>query len=216
MATRPNTALVIAIDDTLKVDAGLAPEREGFRQPVRPACEVRLCVAQCYVVSVEADERSVVTAARRLARAIEPIAGQTQFSPECHDDYARLGFGPRIDCLDQRRTFSRRSRTARGSLLGSEQGPGVVRQPRLGRVEHLPAGQHRLFDGVRCAVLGSSITSRRAWRCETVASRPASPGLRLRSWCLRVGPGERSDPSQLDCDADAGKVEHCYLVDERP
>ena len=31
--------------------------------------------------------------ARLLAAAIEPIAGQAQFSPECHANYAALGFG---------------------------------------------------------------------------------------------------------------------------
>ena len=32
--------------------------------------------------------------ARRLAGALEPIAGQAQFSPECHANYERLGFPP--------------------------------------------------------------------------------------------------------------------------
>jgi hypothetical protein len=31
--------------------------------------------------------------ARRLAGALEPFAGQVYFSPECHEGYARLGFG---------------------------------------------------------------------------------------------------------------------------
>lgn len=31
---------------------------------------------------------------RALAAALEPVAGQVYFSPECHDAYARLGFGP--------------------------------------------------------------------------------------------------------------------------
>ncbi|MGH9060226.1 MAG: SCO6745 family protein [Acidimicrobiales bacterium] len=32
--------------------------------------------------------------ARALAGAIEPVAGQVYFSPECHEAYARLGFSP--------------------------------------------------------------------------------------------------------------------------
>lgn len=35
-----------------------------------------------------------VPLARRLAAALEPIAGQAQFSPECHANYAALGFDP--------------------------------------------------------------------------------------------------------------------------
>ena len=33
-------------------------------------------------------------AARRLAAALEPFAGQVYFAPECHEAYAALGFGP--------------------------------------------------------------------------------------------------------------------------
>ena len=32
--------------------------------------------------------------ARLLAAAVEPIAGQAQFSPECHANYEALGFPP--------------------------------------------------------------------------------------------------------------------------
>jgi hypothetical protein len=32
--------------------------------------------------------------ARRLASALEPVAGQVYFAPECHARYAALGFGP--------------------------------------------------------------------------------------------------------------------------
>ena len=32
--------------------------------------------------------------ARALAGALEPVAGQVYFAPECHEAYARLGFGP--------------------------------------------------------------------------------------------------------------------------
>jgi hypothetical protein len=37
---------------------------------------------------------SAIPLARRLAAALEPIAGQAQFSPECHANYAALGFPP--------------------------------------------------------------------------------------------------------------------------
>lgn len=32
--------------------------------------------------------------ARRLGGALEPFAGQVYFSPECHENYVKLGFGP--------------------------------------------------------------------------------------------------------------------------
>ena len=34
------------------------------------------------------------TKARRLGGALEPFAGQVYFSPECHQNYEKLGFGP--------------------------------------------------------------------------------------------------------------------------
>lgn len=65
------------------------------------------------------------TAARRLARAIEPIAGQAQFSPECHDNYARLGFGRSPGFIGSTALPDRSAYfTARGSVLG--QVPGTV------------------------------------------------------------------------------------------
>lgn len=48
--------------------------------------------------------------ARTLAGAIEPVAGQAQFSPECHSAYAALGFG---EGLSRDAYFS-----ARGSVFG--------------------------------------------------------------------------------------------------
>lgn len=66
-----------------------------------------------------------LTPARRLAAAIEPVAGQAQFAPECHANYAALGFGPssgtvgRTELPDRSAYF-----TARGSVLG--QVPGTV------------------------------------------------------------------------------------------
>ena len=65
------------------------------------------------------------TPARLLAATIEPIAGQAQFSPECHANYAALGFALNSGfsgktSLPDRSAFF----TARGSVLG--QVPGTV------------------------------------------------------------------------------------------
>jgi len=40
------------------------------------------------------DEAELSAKARRLAAVIEPFAGQVYFSPECHTEYAALGFSP--------------------------------------------------------------------------------------------------------------------------
>lgn len=40
------------------------------------------------------DDQTLSERARRLAATIEPFAGQVYFSPECHAEYAALGFGP--------------------------------------------------------------------------------------------------------------------------
>jgi helix-turn-helix protein len=63
---------------------------------------------------------------RRLAMALEPVAGQVYFSPECHVAYAELGFSPSPGTLaggvqlpDGPAYF-----TSRGSVLG--QVPGQV------------------------------------------------------------------------------------------
>jgi hypothetical protein len=40
------------------------------------------------------DDTEVAAQARRLAAALEAVAGQVYFSPECHEAYERLGFGP--------------------------------------------------------------------------------------------------------------------------
>jgi hypothetical protein len=38
-------------------------------------------------------DSQVSAAARRLAAVLEPVVGQVYFSPECHEEYSRLGFG---------------------------------------------------------------------------------------------------------------------------
>lgn len=65
-------------------------------------------------------------AERALAAAIEPIAGQVYFSPECHSGYEALGFGPSptttangVQLPDGPAYF-----TSRGSVMG--QVPGEV------------------------------------------------------------------------------------------
>lgn len=40
------------------------------------------------------DGKDISVRARALAAALEPVAGQVYFSPECHDAYAGLGFSP--------------------------------------------------------------------------------------------------------------------------
>ncbi|MGH3636341.1 SCO6745 family protein [Mycobacterium sp.] len=66
-----------------------------------------------------------VAPARALALAIEPFAGQVYFSPECHQSYAALGFGPspaktgEVEMPDGPAYFC-----SRGSVMG--QVPGEV------------------------------------------------------------------------------------------
>jgi hypothetical protein len=78
------------------------------------------------VVSDVIDDRTVSRRARRLAAAIEPVAGQVYFSPECHRGYEALGFGPSpattmndVQVPDGPAYF-----TSRGSVMG--QVPGEV------------------------------------------------------------------------------------------
>jgi hypothetical protein len=67
------------------------------------------------------------TPARRLAAALEPVAGQVHFSPECHAEYVALGFGPssgrigRTELPDRAAYF-----TSRGSVLGPVPGQVVA------------------------------------------------------------------------------------------
>jgi hypothetical protein len=67
-----------------------------------------------------------VSSTRKLAMALEPVAGQVYFSPECHTAYAELGFSPSPGSLaggvqlpDGPAYF-----TSRGSVMG--QVPGEV------------------------------------------------------------------------------------------
>ncbi|MFN3004150.1 helix-turn-helix domain-containing protein [Mycolicibacterium wolinskyi] len=71
------------------------------------------------------NEREVSTRARRVAAALEPVAGQVYFSPECHANYEALGFGPSpgefggVAGPEMESYFS-----SRGSVMG--QVPGAV------------------------------------------------------------------------------------------
>ena len=72
------------------------------------------------------DAGELRTRARALAAAIEPVAGQVYFSPECHQAYEALGFSPSpsntfngVHLPDGPAYF-----TSRGSVMG--QVPGEV------------------------------------------------------------------------------------------
>jgi hypothetical protein len=66
-------------------------------------------------------------AARRLAGALEPVAGSAQFAPECHAGYVALGFDPspgevgRTAVPDRAAYF-----TSRGSVMGQVTGHVVA------------------------------------------------------------------------------------------
>lgn len=70
---------------------------------------------------------AVLPPARLLAAALEPVAGQVHFSPECHAKYVALGFGPspamagRTAMPDRCAYF-----TSRGSLMGQVAGEVVA------------------------------------------------------------------------------------------
>jgi hypothetical protein len=63
---------------------------------------------------------------RKLAMALEPVAGQVYFSPECHAAYAALGFSPSPGALPSGVQFPDGAAyfTSRGSVMG--QVPGEV------------------------------------------------------------------------------------------
>lgn len=71
------------------------------------------------------NDEEVGRRARRLASALEPVAGQVYFAPECHAAYVDLGFGPSrgsvgaVALPDGAAYF-----TSRGSIMG--QVPGEV------------------------------------------------------------------------------------------
>jgi hypothetical protein len=74
------------------------------------------------------EHHTVGQTSRRLAMALEPVAGQVYFSPECHQNYATLGFSPSPGALptgvqlpDGPAYF-----TSRGSVMGQVPGELVA------------------------------------------------------------------------------------------
>jgi hypothetical protein len=68
-----------------------------------------------------------MTPARVLAAALEPIAGQAQFSPECHAAYVRLGFAPSPGQAGKTHIPDRSAYfTSRGSVMGQVAGEVVA------------------------------------------------------------------------------------------
>src|SRR5918912_1292706 len=65
--------------------------------------------------------------ARRIAAAIEPIAGQVHFSPECNAEYAALGFPPSPGKIGLTEVPDRSAYlTSRGSVLGQVSGEVIA------------------------------------------------------------------------------------------
>jgi len=81
------------------------------------------------------DEQQLSNRARSLASALEPVAGQVYFSPECHAGYEALGFGPSpgdfggVAGPEMESYFC-----SRGSVMG--QVPGSVVAAAFGVFEH--------------------------------------------------------------------------------
>src|SRR2546426_1516607 len=73
-------------------------------------------------------DAEVSTRARALGGAIEPVAGQVYFSPECHSRYEALGFGPSPGLAGGAALpAGPASFCSRGPILG--QGPGGAIAP---------------------------------------------------------------------------------------
>jgi hypothetical protein len=68
------------------------------------------------------------SATRKLAMALEPVAGQVYFSPECHAAYATLGFSPSPGSLPNGVQFPDGAAyfTSRGSIMGQVSGDVVA------------------------------------------------------------------------------------------
>jgi hypothetical protein len=68
----------------------------------------------------------MTSTARALATAIEPVAGQVHFSPECHAEYVALGFGPSPRMVGETHMPEWSAYfTSRGSVMGQVQ-PTVI------------------------------------------------------------------------------------------
>ena len=160
--------------------------------------------------------------ARTLASLLEPVAGQVYFSPECHANYAALGFAPSpgdangVALPDGAAYF-----TSRGSVMGqvpgeviaaafgvfNPAGRGPGRDARLDadrRDHHLPGARRR---GDRAA---AADPRRRAGRRRT-ASASCSPGPTdtLRPEGRPLYAGQRSQPSRTPRSARPGVSPTC-------
>ena len=70
---------------------------------------------------------SETTAARVLAAAIEPVAGQVHFSPECHAEYVALGFDPSPRMVGATHFPNLTAYfTSRGSVMGQVHGEVIA------------------------------------------------------------------------------------------
>jgi hypothetical protein len=66
-------------------------------------------------------------AARALAAAVEPVAGQVHFSPECHAAYVELGFDPSPGLFGKTAIPDRAAYlTSRGSVMGQVHGTVIA------------------------------------------------------------------------------------------
>lgn len=71
--------------------------------------------------------RSPIPPARRLAAALEPLAGGAQFAPECHANYIALGFGPSPARIGRTEAPDRSAYvTSRGSVMGQVSGAVIA------------------------------------------------------------------------------------------
>ena len=73
------------------------------------------------------DTATLSSTSRQLAAALEPIAGQVYFSPECHANYQALGFGEGRGVQDGVAMSNRVAYfTSRGSVMGQVSGQVVA------------------------------------------------------------------------------------------
>ena len=73
------------------------------------------------------DRDAISARARRLAAALEPVAGQVYFSPECHRNYEQLGFaGSPVDVGGVAMPDGSAYFTSRGSVMGQVSGQVVA------------------------------------------------------------------------------------------
>ena len=109
--------------------------------------------------------------------ALEPVAGQVYFSPECHAAYAELGFSPSPGSLAERRAAARRCGLLHEPGLGHGSGARRGGGGRLRRLQPRGGGARR-----------SSSAGARWTRPPSARRAP-----RVRSAQLRAHPGSEPD-----------------------